>query len=261
MMEKAAPETPPIQSLDRGLKILEAVARADEPVPLRQLRALLGINRSSVFRLANTLRRHGFLANADGRHDYIIGPSIWRLFRNYDWSMLVGFCRPRLKSLASNTGETAHLAVRQARQALFIDHQAPPSNQIIAVSGQTGESKPLYCTANGKALLADCGLPALKAIFGSEPLQAHTPRTIVSLEKLARACSKIKANGIAVDDAEFEPEVRCVAAPIRDKEEVIIASIGISAPAGRLGAKELAKAGRYVIAAAKEISHVLRTEM
>jgi len=95
-----------------------------------------------VFRLANTLRRRGFLANPNGRNDYIIGPSIWRLFRTYDWSMLVSFCRHHLKLLANQTGETAHLAVREGRQALFIDHQNA-SSQVIAVSGRTGEFMPV----------------------------------------------------------------------------------------------------------------------
>src|ERR1700693_5986583 len=58
-MKRATPQTASIQSLDRGLFILEAVAKSTDPVGLGQLTDLLGINRSSVFRLANTLRRRG----------------------------------------------------------------------------------------------------------------------------------------------------------------------------------------------------------
>src|SRR5579883_2059510 len=123
--KQPAPDTPSVQSLDRGLTILEAVAQSEHPVPIRDLNQLLGLNRSSVFRLANTLRRRGFLANPNGRNDYIIGPSIWRLFQNYDWSALITFCRPHLKQLAAETRETAHLAVREGRMALFIDHETP----------------------------------------------------------------------------------------------------------------------------------------
>src|SRR5712671_6348480 len=118
-MKKAAPETPSVQSLDRGLMILEAVAKSNDPVPLGQLRQLLGLNRSSVFRLANTLRRRGFLANPNGRNDYIIGPSIWRLSRQCDWSrVLITLGHDSLKRLALETGETTHLAVREGRQTL-----------------------------------------------------------------------------------------------------------------------------------------------
>jgi DNA-binding IclR family transcriptional regulator len=257
---KAAPETPVVQSLDRGLMILEAVAKANGPVPLGELRTLLGINRSSVFRLANTLRRRGFLANPKGRNDYIAGPSSWRLFRNYDWSLLVSFCRPYLKVLANKTGETAHLAVRQGKQALFVDHQAS-RNRIIAVSEQTGEFKPLYCTAHGKALLADHDAAGLRAILGPEPFHAHTPQTIVSIEKLARQCAGIKIRDFVPDEAEFEEEVRCVAAPIRDKEGVIVASIGISAPLARLSPEKLDEAARQTCETAREITHLLCAQM
>ena len=55
-----------------------------------------------------------------------------------------------LKFLASETNETAHLAIREGSSALFID--SARANHVIAVAGQTGELVPLYCTAHGKAL-------------------------------------------------------------------------------------------------------------
>jgi DNA-binding IclR family transcriptional regulator len=39
------------------LSILEAVGQSPEPVALKDLTTLLGIDRSNVFRLANTLRQ------------------------------------------------------------------------------------------------------------------------------------------------------------------------------------------------------------
>src|SRR5579871_2124619 len=104
-------ETPSIQSLDRGLRILESVAKSSTPVSLGHLATILEIDRSSAFRLANTLKRRGFLANASAGKDYILGPSIWRLAREYDWSrMLATIAHDHLNSLANATNETAHLA-------------------------------------------------------------------------------------------------------------------------------------------------------
>jgi IclR family acetate operon transcriptional repressor len=260
-MRRAGLETPSIQSLDRGLSILEAVARSTNPVPLGVLTALLGIDRSSVFRLATTLKRRGFLANPNSRKDYILGPSIWRLSRKYDWSnVLVTFSHEHLKALADKTGETAHLAVKEGRSALFIDHHSP-TNHIIVVSGQTGELVPLHCTAHGKALLSECGLPELKAIFGASTLQARTPHTIVSLPQLAKSCADAKAAGFVIDNQEFQEEIRCLAAPIRDRDGVIVASLGISAPAARLPQERISAAARLVSAAAKEISGILSAEV
>src|SRR5579872_7305028 len=96
--EATRQETPSIQSLDRGLAILEAVARSADPVSLGELTALLGIDKSSVFRLANTLKRRGFLAYPSGRKEYLLGPSLWRLSHQYDWSnMLIQVSREPLK--------------------------------------------------------------------------------------------------------------------------------------------------------------------
>lgn len=259
-MKRSASATPSIQSLDRGLFILEAVARSADPVPLGQLTNLLGVDRSSAFRLAATLKRRGFLANPAGRKDYILGPSIWRLARKYDWSrILITFSHQYLKLLAEKTGETAHLAVREGGQGLLIDHHTAPG-QIIAISGQTGELIPLYCTAHGKALLADYGVEELQSIFGRGPLQRYTPRTITSIARLAKACENIRASGFVIDDAEFQEGVRCLAAPIRDKDGAVVASIGISAPMTRLPRDRYPATARLVCQVAAEVSSSLRSE-
>jgi len=225
-------ETPSIQSLDRGLLILETVGKSESPVSLGSLTGVLGIDRSSVFRLANTLKRRGFLANPAAGKDYVLGPSVWRLSRQYDWSrMLATIAHDHLRTLANITNETAHLAVREGRKALFVDHVA--TSQVISISGQTGELVPLYCTSHGKALLADFDEATLRQLFGGNPLEPYTKQTLRTIADLAKACQEIKSRGYATDDSEFMEGVRCGAAPIRDKDGMVIASIGISAPGTR----------------------------
>jgi len=255
----AAQETPPIQSLDRGLIILEAVAKSNNPVSLADLTGVLGIDRSSVFRLANTLKRRGFLAYPSGRKDYILGPALWRLSHHYDWgTMLIRVSHEQLKQLASQTNETAHLAIREGKHALFIDHAA--SSHVISVSGQTGEMVPLYSTAHGKALLADLDLGELQTLFGTAPLRPFTKRTIGTVAQLAKVCVQIKAQGYASDDGEFQEGIRCVAAPIRAESGLIVGSIGISAPLPRLPEERYRVYGAQVRTIADEISAKLNIQ-
>jgi DNA-binding IclR family transcriptional regulator len=255
----AGRETQPIQSLDRGLVILEAVANSSEPVSLTELTNLVGIDRSSVFRLAFTLKRRGFLAYPAGRKDFILGPALWRLSDRYDWgTMLIRISQEHLKQLAKRTNETAHLAIREGRNALFIDHVA--ANHVIAVSGQTGELVPLHCTAHGKALLSGLNHEELARIFGAAPLAVHTKRTIGSLSELAAVCAEIQAQGYATDEAEFREGLRCVAAPIRAQRGLIVGSIGISAPAARFPLEWYPECGELVRAIADEISVRLSME-
>ena len=255
-MKKAAPETPSIQSLDRGLTILEAVAKSRSPVPLANLREMLDVNRSSVFRLANTLRRRGFLANPSDSNEYVIGPTVWRLFRNYDWTMLVSFCRHHLQLLSKETGETSHLGVQEGKQALFIAHQTG-HGQVISVSGRTGEFMPLYCTAHGKVLISDLSADELKAIFGDMAFERHTDTTVRNVDELVAACAKVRAAGYAIDDGEYHPEIRCLAVPIRDKAGEIVAAIGISAPVARMSDERCEMIGKKVMGIAREINVVL----
>ena len=252
-------QTPSIQSLDRGLTILEAVAKASGPLSLGELTSVLEIDRSSVFRLAGTLKRRGFLAYPTGRKDYILGPSLWRLAHKYDWgNMLIKMSHEQLKGLASETNETAQLAVREGRQALFIDSAA--ANQVISVSGRIGELTPLYCTAHGKALLADFNYTELEGVFGAAPLPPHTRGTVSSIAELAKICEETRARGFATDDEEYLEGVRCVAAPIRAEDGQIIGAIGISAPLTRFPATRYPLSGQQVSKVAEQISNLLNNQ-
>jgi IclR family acetate operon transcriptional repressor len=253
MSTKAIHDTPAIQSLDRGLAILEAVAASPQPVPLKQLTDLIGIDRSSVFRLANTLRQRRFLANPQGSKDYILGPTAWRLSRRYGRNLLGTFFHHHLQELTATLGETSHFAVRDGIQVLFIDHQIP-AGQVVSVAGQTGEFGPLHCTAHGKALLADHDLSALRELLGRGALQPYTRTTIKSMTRLARACAQARTDGFALDDGEYLEEVRCLAAPIRDAQGEIIASVGISAPVTRLTGRGITRAAADVVKAARAIN-------
>jgi DNA-binding IclR family transcriptional regulator len=72
--------------------------------------------------------------------------------------------------------------------------------------------------------------------------------------KLARVCGRVRTDGFAIDDGEYIEEVRCVAAPIRDPQGEIVASVGISSPVTRLHAKRIARAAAEVKASAHAIS-------
>jgi len=253
MSRHTSHDTPAIQSLDRGLAILEAVAASPAPVPLKQLTGLIGIDRSSVFRLANTLRQRRFLANPKGSKDYILGPSAWRLSRRYGRTVLGTFFHQYLQQLSATLGETSHFAVREGVEVFFIDHHIP-AGQIVSVAGQTGEFAPLHCTAHGKALLADCNLDALRELLGRAALRVYTRTTVKSVTRLALACAQVRAAGFALDEGEYLPEVRCLAAPIRDPQGEIVASVGISSPLARLQTRGVARAAAEVRKTARAIT-------
>lgn len=249
-MAKRSP-TPPIQSLDRGLILLEAVSQSSRPVSLVELTTVLAIDPSSVYRLANTLRRRGFLAQVSG--GYVLGASAWRLANAYHWSTsLRELAREHLMALAAQVGETSHLSIRIGRQALSVHDELTHKPVVVAL--RPGRSEPLHSTAMGKALLADFDLEQLQRLFGDEPLTAYTPRTICSLAELAKECRRVKERGFAVDDQEMFAGVRCAAAPVRDSSGEIVAAISITAPLERLSLRDRFRVGREVLCVAEQIS-------
>lgn len=256
MAVKKTPLAGTIQSLDRGLAILQAVAACREPMSLGDVAGLLQVDRSTAFRLLHTLRQRGFLANPATSKDYILGSTVWTLSHHYDWSqMLVRIASSHLKLLATETNETAHIAIREGKNALFIDYAV--ANQLVSVAGRHGQLLPLYCTAHGKALLADATAADLKTIFGTKPLRKHTPTTLTSLAELGRDCASINKRGYATDEAEYRAELRCIAAPIRTPDGDIVGSIGISAPATRMTAKAFQTCAERVRKSAEEIGGLL----
>lgn len=241
-----------IQSLDRGLVILELVTKSERPVSLAELAELFGIDRSSAFRLADTLKHRGFLGRARNSNGYVPGPSMWGLVQAHNWNRtLVKIARPHLRRLATQTKESAHLAIREGDEALFIDNV--PGKHLITV----GEMVPLYCTAHGKALLADYTAEQLRALLGRRPFKAYTPRTVTSVERLSEVCTLIRSQGFVIDESEYYESFRCVAAPVRDGDGSVIGSVGISAPATRMPDDLLGFRADQVVEAAQKIQVAL----
>ena len=82
--------------------------------------------------------------------------------------------------------------------------------------------------------------PRLRDLLGRAPLQGYTRTTVKSVTRLARVCAQVRVDGFALDEGEYIEEVRCVAAPIRDPQGEIVASVGISSPLTRLQTRGIA---------------------
>src|ERR1700761_5823781 len=104
MPVKTVSQVPTVRSLDRGLAILQAIGSSEQPLSLGQVAQMMGIDRSTAFRLLHTLKRRGFLAMPASRKDYILGSTIWVLHNQYNWNkMLVKVASEQLKQLATTT--------------------------------------------------------------------------------------------------------------------------------------------------------------
>ncbi|MGH2347421.1 MAG: IclR family transcriptional regulator [Chloroflexota bacterium] len=242
-----------LNSLGRGLRVLTMLADAAGPLGVTELAERLDVDPSSSYRLLATLEQHGFVRQVSPGRKYALGYAVIGLaasvLRKLD---VVEAAGPRLRSLAAAGGETAHLAVLDGTNAVFIAREIAAA--VLRVDSPIGSSEPAHCTAVGKALLIDTNRADLAARFGPGPYAAFTAQTITTLEDLVSDIRRTAARGYAYDDEETHSGVRCLAAPVRGHLGDTIAAIGISGPVGRLTRERLPVVAAVVQEAAKEVS-------
>ncbi len=236
-----------IQSLARGLIILQLLADSSTGITITDLAESLGVDKATASRLVSTLGGFGYAERDEETRRYFLGPQVVALSRKALSRMpLRDTAKPFLTELMQKTGECAHLAIHANGKALYIDQVESPAT--LRVNAQVGTMNPLHCTALGKVLLAygAAGLP------GS--LESYTSRTITDYAKLAINLEEIRQNGYAVDDEEFDTGVRCIAVPVFDFRGKAIGAIGISGPSLRISSDKLAELKDIVLAAGKQLT-------
>lgn len=242
-----------INSLSRGLHALTLLAQAEGAVGVSELAEMLGVDPSSSYRLLATLERHGYVLQEAQGKKYALGYAALELagavLRRLNVATIAA---PHLRTLVNETGESAHLAVRDGANAVFIGQEV--ATAILRVDTTIGSSEPVHCTAVGKVLLSEMAEGELMAIFGGRPLPRFTSQTITSLDELLPELARTRTRGYAFDDEELHPGVRCLAAPVRDYQNRIIAAIGISGPTSRLTRERLPELSAAICDAAAAIS-------
>ncbi|HSQ17955.1 MAG TPA: IclR family transcriptional regulator [Anaerolineales bacterium] len=239
-----------IQSLARGLKILDLLGQSPDGLSVTELAESLGVDKGSASRLVSTLARYGYAQKDELTRRYQLGSQVVSLSRSLLTRLpLREAANPFLQKLMESTGECAHLAVAAQGKALYIDQVESPAT--LRVNAQVGTLNPLHCTALGKVLLAfgDLALPA--------GLETFTPRTITDPETLRLALDDVRHLGYAVDDEEFDPCVRCIAVPVFDLRGKLVGSMGISGPSSRVTRERLPELAAILL----EIGHALSERM
>ena len=122
------------------------------------------------------------------------------------------------------------------------------------LTDRVGVVRPAHCTALGKIILASLRPDQLKRFIERVELKPSTEKSITSVPALLREIAEIKRTGIAFDDGEFNPEVRCIAVPVMNFTGQVIGALGISGPIWRLSNQTLQGHAKVVRAAANRLS-------
>lgn len=246
------------RSVQRVATLLKALASQPDGMVLAELSAAAGLPESTTWRLLATLIDEGLVERAtDGSGRYLMGLETFRLGSAVLHRLGIGQnVLTFLEELSADTGETVNLGALHEFHVLYL--QKVESHHILRASLTVGSATvPAHCSANGKMLLAHLTTNRLNALLDASELVALGPNTITDRAMLLEELAHIRERGYAVDNMEFGPDIRAVAAPIRDHTGGVIAAVAVAAPSTRVSLDDAHALAPAVMDTAKRISHKL----
>jgi DNA-binding IclR family transcriptional regulator len=245
-----------VQSLDRALDLLEALASADE-LGVSEIAAKTGLVPSTAHRLLATLVARGYAAQSPNSARYLLGYKLLELTSGLQDRLqrLRTAARPHLEAIQRETGETTNLVVLEGRDVVYVDSVS--GTRSVRLFTEIGRAIPAHTSGAGKALLAWREPKDIEALLGDAPLPASTPKTFTSLPALQEDLVRIRRRGYSTDNEEHELGVACVATPILDHAGAPLAAISVSGPTPRILHADTADMAGILREHAQEVSTAL----
>lgn len=223
-----------IKSVDHVINILNCFTPDKTELGISDFTAQLNMHKSTVHHIVKSLCQQKVLVQTPTKK-YRLGLKV------LDWSRsvspmprLLQIASPFMESLVRQTRETVHLAVLEQGEVYYLAKLH--SQNAIRIETKIGGRLPAHCTALGKVQLAFQPEKSIRKIL-AKGLVPRTPNTITDIQAFLEEMESIRKLGYAVDNEEYEVGLYCVAAPIRDAFDNVIAAISVAGPEVRLRTK------------------------
>lgn len=238
-----------IQSVDRALGLLEALAEAGGEAALTDLSRRTSLNVSTCHHLLSTLVNWGYVAKVPGRRSYALGARVLYLgqacLRQVD---LPRRAQHHIDRINAVTGETVHLAVLQSDNIVTL-MKRDSRHAVRVETGALGRSDAPHATATGKAMLAWLTEDHIKRILSDQKMKRFTEKTITDFSAFIEELRQVRRNGYAMDREEFQPGVICIGSAIRDHAGAVVGAISASMPAMRATDEHVSLVRNEIVAA------------
>ena len=202
-----------IESLDRGLRVLEVFGGRPQPMTLSDLVATDG----KLFRLM---------------------PRVLVLASSYLASNhVVSVLQPALDRVSRDAQEISSMAILDGNDAVFIARASP--TRVFSSGIDIGYRLPAFCTSVGRVLLSQLPDDELAVALDKMDLAPLTPFTVTDRKRLLKAIVADRAQGYSLVDREAEPHFRSISVPIRRYDGAIVAAINMGAHVDRVSSAEM----------------------
>ncbi|WP_213290692.1 IclR family transcriptional regulator C-terminal domain-containing protein [Bradyrhizobium sp. sGM-13] len=225
-----------IESLDRGLRVLEIFGGSRQPMTLSDLAKAAELPRATARRILFTLERAGFVA-CDGKL-FRLTPRVLVLASSYLASNhVVSVLQPALDRLSSEAQEISSVAILDGNDVVFVARASP--TRIFSSGIDIGYRLPAFCTSVGRVLLSRLADDEVDAALDRMELAPLTPFTVTDRKQLLKTIVADRAQGYSLVHREAEPGFRSVSVPVRRYDGAIIAAINMGAHVDRVSAEEM----------------------
>jgi DNA-binding IclR family transcriptional regulator len=240
-------------SVTQAIQLLDELARAKQPVPLKDLARATHLNKATAYRFLHALCQKGMAQKIGAQGIYALGPKLLALAEEYRRSFTMrDRVVPFLDQLVGVTGETAIYCERyQGDSCVTIERRESPHRTRTVI--ETGVPRPLTAGSSALAILAMLPPAEMLAVLKARPLEKLTARTLTSQKEILRKLETIRRRGYAVSVQEHYSFTSGVAAPCLLGTNVV-GSIAVIGPAERIQATGIEKIGKTVRKIAAEFA-------
>jgi DNA-binding IclR family transcriptional regulator len=239
---------------------MELLAGEGRELSLTEISKVVGWPKSTVHGLLATLRDYHYIEQSPVNGRYRLGIRLFELCSAVarSWNIRT-VALPVMQQLNRELGEMVQLATEDKGEVLYLEKL--DSTHMMRIVSETGMRLPMHCSGLGKALLAYKTPAEVKWIIGKRGLQRFTRRTIADAACLERELEQVRRRGYAVDDREVMDSLRCVAAPIRDRDGCVKYAVSVSGLASSLEGAHLERALEALKQTAENISFAMGYRM
>jgi DNA-binding IclR family transcriptional regulator len=215
-----------VQSVDRVFDILEVLAVSKEGMTLTEISNKVDLSSSTTHRLLKSLQKRNYVTPLENTKKYVVGLGFVSLISSRLGSLEIKTESDTiLSSLSHDLDQVVYLGVQSDFDVMYLDKK--DSKSLSTYCG-IGFKLPLHCTALGKSLLMQYSSDEIREMYKDKELTQLTKHSISTVEELVSEIEETKKRGYSIDDEENRANTVCVATPIYDYRNRIIASISTS---------------------------------
>ena len=242
-----------LRSVNNALLILESFTLDSPEQGVAELSRKLNLGRAAVHRALQTLKSRGFVEQSPRTRKYRLGLRLFEIGSLAVNSRGLGIeARKEMEELADLYRETVNIGVLYNLRVLVVNKHE--GEKVLTLDLEIGQCVPLHCTGLGKAILAHLPEAEIESTIERLDLSMHTQNTISDPGRLMEELGTIRGEGVAIDNEEFITGVRCIAAPITNREGRVAAAISISVPTRRFSLEKLQELKEPILHTSRIIS-------